>query len=102
MKGSGLVALRALGSGRRLHILEWLKDPEAHFPTQVDGRLTEDGVCGLRIAEKLYVSQPTASEHLRILTHSGFLRAKHIKQWTYYKRDEDHIRQFRSAILKSI
>ena len=26
-------------------ILAWLKDPQAHFPPQVDGDLVEDGVC---------------------------------------------------------
>ena len=32
-------AIRALANDRRLQILEWLKDPEAHFPPQVDGDL---------------------------------------------------------------
>ncbi len=93
--------VKALANERRLRILAWLKDPRAHFPTQVDGDLVRDGVCGLFIAQKLGVSQPTASEHLRILTHSGLVRAKRIKQWTFYKRDEKRIaevkRAFRSA-----
>ena len=55
-------ALRALASDRRLQILAWLKDPEAHFPAQVDGDLVKDGVCGALIAEKLGVSQPTVSD----------------------------------------
>lgn len=102
MEDSSVVALRALGNERRLDILEWLKAPKAHFAPQVYGDLVKDGVCGLRIAEKLRVSQPTASEHLRILTRSGFLRTKRIKQWTFYKRDEARIRKFRASILKSI
>ena len=60
-------ALKALGNDRRLQILEWLKDPRAHFREQVDGDLVDDGVCGVLIAEKLAVSQPTLSEHMRIL-----------------------------------
>ena len=40
--------LRALANVRRLRILEWLKDPRAHFPPQVDGDLVKDGVCGLQ------------------------------------------------------
>jgi len=47
------------------------------------------------------VSQPTASEHLRILVHAGLLRPKRIKQWTFYRRDEKRIaevkREFNSA-----
>ena len=84
-------ALRALSNDKRLAILEWLKDPRAHFPPQVDGDLVKDGVCGIFIAEKLGISQPTASEHLRVLAQAGLIRGKRIKQWTFYKRDEAKI-----------
>jgi DNA-binding transcriptional ArsR family regulator len=94
--------LRALDNERRLQILEWLKDPEAHFPPQVDGDLVEDGVCGVFIADKLGVSQPTASEHLRILVQAGLVRPRRIKQWTFYRRDEDRIREAKRAIAESI
>jgi DNA-binding transcriptional ArsR family regulator len=96
-----VATVKALANERRLQILHWLKQPRAHFPPQVDGDLVEDGVCGLFIAQKLGVSQPTASEHLRILTQARLVRAKRIKQWTFYKRDEKEIdrlkRAFRSA-----
>jgi DNA-binding transcriptional ArsR family regulator len=45
----------------------------------------------------LGVSQPTASEHLRILTHAGLIRAKRLKQWTFYKRDEARISRIKRA-----
>ena len=96
------LAIRALANERRLEILEWLKDPEAHFPPQVDGDLVKDGVCGVFIAEKLGVSQPTASEHLKVLSQAGLVRAKRIKQWTFYKRDEARIREIKKAILTGI
>ena len=96
-----LEVLRALASPKRLQVLEWLRDPVAHFPPQRDGDLVKDGVCGVFIAQKLGVSQPTASEHLRVLVHAGLIRGKKIKQWTFYKRDEKRIaevkRAFRSA-----
>jgi ArsR family transcriptional regulator len=95
-------ALRALASDRRLIILEWLKDPRAHFRKQVDGDLVDDGVCGLFIAEKLGVSQPTASEHLRILVDTGLLRGKRIKQWTFYKRDEARIAELKRWIERAV
>jgi ArsR family transcriptional regulator len=94
--------LRAMANQRRLRILEWLKDPVANFRPQVDGDLVKDGVCGLFIAEKLGVSQPTASEHLKILAQAGLIRAKRIKQWTFYKRDEARIRAVKRAITKGI
>src|SRR5271163_203951 len=95
-------AMRALASERRLLILEWLKDPRAHFPPQVDGDLVKDGVCGVLIAAKLGVSQPTVSEHLKILSTAGLLRSRRIKQWTFYKRDEVRIRQIKQAIRQTI
>ncbi len=93
--------VKALANERRLRILGWLKRPRAHFPPQVDGDLVRDGVCGIFIARKLGVSAPTAGEHLRILTQAGLVRAKRVKQWTFYKRDERRIaavkRELRSA-----
>jgi DNA-binding transcriptional ArsR family regulator len=93
--------VKALANDKRLQILHYLKRPRAHFPKQVDGDLTRDGVCGLFIAQKLGISAPTASEHLKILTTAGLIRGKRIKQWTFYQRDEARIaavkRTFRSA-----
>ncbi len=96
------VTLRALANGRRLRILEWLKHPRQHFPRQVDGDLVQDGVCGLLIARKLRVSQPTASQHLKILTAASLIRGKRIKQWTFYKRDEAEIERMKKLILKRV
>ena len=93
-----LLAIRALDSKPRLQILGWLKSPRKHFPPQVDGDLVKDGVCGVLIARKLRVSQPTASEHLKILARAGFLRPKRIKQWTFYKRDESQIKKLKRLI----
>ena len=93
---------RALASEKRLQVLEWLKDPRAHFPVQVDGDLVRDGVCGLLIAQKLGVSQPTASVHLKMMTAAGLLTSRRIKQWTFYKRDERALRALTSAIAKSL
>ena len=95
-------ALRAMANDRRLLILSWLKDPRKHFPEQSDGDLVDDGVCGVFIAEKLGVSQPTVSEHLRVLSQAGLLRGKRIKQWTFYKRDEKRIAEIKQMILRSI
>ncbi|MCK6452276.1 MAG: helix-turn-helix domain-containing protein [Alphaproteobacteria bacterium] len=96
------LAMRALANERRLAILEWLRNPRAHFPPQVDGDLVEDGVCGVLIARKLKVSQPTVSEHMRILVQAGLVRPKRIKQWTFYRRDERRIDEIKRAIAKAI
>src|ERR1700730_8023153 len=85
--------IKALANDSRLEIMRWLKEPRSYFPPQVEGDLVEDGVCGLFIAQRLGVGQPTVSEHLRVLVQAGLIRAKRIKQWTFYKRDEARIAQ---------
>jgi DNA-binding transcriptional ArsR family regulator len=90
--------LKALGNEKRLAILGWLADPVAHFPPQRDGDLVDDGVCSVFIADKLGVSAPTASEHLRLLTATGLLTATRIKQWTFYRRDEQRIAEVKQML----
>jgi DNA-binding transcriptional ArsR family regulator len=94
--------LKALANDKRLLILTWLKDPTSHFRPQTDGDLVKDGVCGQLIAEKLGVSQPTASEHLRILTDAGFVAGTKIKQWVFYKREEKAIASFTKRMKSRI
>jgi DNA-binding transcriptional ArsR family regulator len=96
------IALRALANERRLQILEWLREPRKHFREQVDGDLVEDGVCGVMIAEKLGVSAPTLSEHMRVLVGAGLVRPKRIKGWTMYRRDEKAIAAAKKAIRDRI
>jgi DNA-binding transcriptional ArsR family regulator len=95
-------ALKALANDRRLLILAWLKEPRKHFPKQADGDLVEDGVCGILIADKLGVSQPTVSEHLRVLSDAGLLRGKRMKNWTFYKRDESRIAEVKRLLDRSV
>ncbi len=83
--------LKAVASERRLRILEWLKDPGAHFPPQEHGHPIEHGACNLFIVDKLGVSQPTASRHLRILVDAGLIIATRRKGWVYYRRNEPAI-----------
>jgi len=82
--------------------LGWLKNPRAHFPKQTDGDLVRDGVCGLLIAEKLGISQPTLSEHMKILVQAGIVSAKRVKQWTFYKRNEARIKAVKGAVGRQL
>ena len=93
---------KAIANERRLQILDWLKDPRAHFPRQADGDLVEDGVCALLIAEKLGITQATLSEHMRVLTQAGLLSAKRAKQWIFYRRDEARIAETRALLLRKL
>src|SRR6202047_1798827 len=91
-----------LANKHRLGILFWLQNPRAHFPPQIAGDLVRDGVCGCLIAEKLCVSHPTASEHLKILSQAGLIRGKRIKQWTFYKSNESAIRKIKKTVFPNV
>jgi len=90
--------MKALASDKRLLVLDWLRDPPAHFPPQRDGDLVRDGVCSLFIADKLGVSQATCGEHLKVLSRAGLVRGTKIKQWVFYRRDEDRIAQAKEVL----
>ena len=83
--------LKAVASERRLQILEWLKDPVAHFPPQEHGDPVEHGACNQFIGDKLGISQPAASRHLKVLADAGLIIASPRQGWTYYRRDEQRI-----------
>jgi len=79
----------ALSSPVRLQIMLWLLDPRPHFAPQVDGDLVEDGVCVGRIVDKLDLSQPTVSAHMKKLSAAGLVRGKKINNWIFYKPQRD-------------
>src|SRR5579864_7409126 len=95
-----LPVFQALANDRRQQILAWLKSPKRHFPPQVDGDLITDGVCACSIADKLGISQPTLSEHMRVLSHAGLVQSKRTKKWTFYKRNEKALAQIKLSLSK--
>jgi DNA-binding transcriptional ArsR family regulator len=97
-----LRVLRALASEPRLLVLDWLRDPAANFPPQVDGDLVVDGVCSDHIREKLGVAAATASRHLTLLTDADLLIATRRKGWTFYRRNQPAIRGFLDEITRSL
>lgn len=90
--------IKALASPYRLKILEYLMEPEAHFPKQQDADLIEDGVCVSFLTEKVGLSQPTVTSHMQKLAQAGFVRSKKIKNWVYYRPDRAEIDAFLAAL----
>ena len=87
--------LKALNNVTRLKILEWLKDPDSHFPPHYESGLSfEVGVCVAFIQDKAGISQSTTSQYMTILHQAGFVVSTRIGKWTYYRRDEEKIAQF--------
>jgi len=94
--------MAALASPKRLQVLEWLRDPRAHFPPQRDGDLVDDGVCVLFIANKLGVAQPTATAHMQALARAGLVTCKRIGPWTFYQRDEAALAALKEKIAEEL
>lgn len=94
--------LKAIANAQRRQVLEWLRDPRTHFAPQVDGDLVEDGVCALRIEEKLGLAQPTTARHLKVLVDAGLLVPKRIRQWAFYRRNEPGIAALRLELSERL
>ena len=95
-------AFKALASDRRLQILEWLKDPTAHFPPQEHGDPVEHGACNQYIVDKLGVSQPAGSRHLKVLVDANLVIATPRKGWTYYRRNEPVISELTNQLANNL
>lgn len=87
--------LRALSNEHRLRIMMWIMNPEAHFPPQQDGDLVKDGVCVGFITDKIGLTQPTVTSHMKVLTKAGLVTSKQIKNWVFYKPQRAN---FKSAL----
>lgn len=88
---------KALSNETRLNILQWLKEPEKYFPNNGAHLPKEEryerGVCVGEIQEKANASQSTVSHYLNMMQKAGLLESVRYGQWTYYKRNEEVIRQ---------
>ncbi|MFM9445692.1 ArsR/SmtB family transcription factor [Streptomyces acidiscabies] len=83
--------LRTPVAGRRLEILEWLKEPALHFPARRRAAFPGHGVTADALAHKLGVRRKAAEAHLDLLARVGLLRAEKVGRRTYYRRDEIRI-----------
>jgi DNA-binding transcriptional ArsR family regulator len=87
-----LEPLKALANPVRLEVLQWLREPEEHFP--VNPSVTDPrtvGVCVSHIQAKTGLAQSTVSAYMAVLERAGLVRSTRVGKWTHYRRDEDRI-----------
>lgn len=92
---------KALSNKTRLSILQWLKDPELHFPEynpEHDKGMQDLGVCVGQIQQKAQLTQSTVSEYLSLLQRTGLVESTRVGQWTYYKRNEVAFKELKKLI----
>lgn len=99
-------ALKMLANPTRRAILTWLDNPDEAFKehTQLYPYKVH-GVCASLIQDKIGLSQPATSLCLKALQDAGFLEAKKVGKWTYYKSNskvvEEVIAELRSELGNS-
>lgn len=88
---------KALGNPVRLEILSWLKNPGEYFGAQkyqsAEHPGWEHGVCVDSIREKAGLTQSTISHYLDLLKRVGLLESERLGKWTYYRRNEEAIKE---------
>ena len=75
--------LKALGDETRLQIFIMLKDKK---------------LCGYHILDKLNVTQPTLSHHMKILCDVGLVIAEKDWKWIYYSQNKTKIKEIQFII----
>ncbi|MDW7694856.1 helix-turn-helix transcriptional regulator [Flammeovirgaceae bacterium SG7u.111] len=93
---------KALSNQTRVDILDWLKDPEANFPPHQELGHFDFGVCLVFIKEKANLSQSTISQYMSQLQSVGFVTATRIGKWTYFKRNEEIIKEYIEHLSKEL
>lgn len=91
--------IKALGHPTRMNILNWLKNPGEHFPSQEHP--FEMGVCASQF-ERCGLSQSTVSAHLGTLHRAGLVTTKRVGQWIFYKRNEEMIAAFLKQLAQDL
>ena len=79
-----VVRLKALADPTRLKLVSILAElPDDH--TVFDPRCgTAYGVCFCHLEDRLGLSAPTISHHLKALREAGLVEAVRVGKWTYY------------------
>ena len=93
---------KALSNKTRIDILDWLKEPEANFPPHKELGHFDFGVCLVFIKNKADLSQSTISQYMAQLQNIGFVTATRLGKWTYFKRNEEHIKLYIQQLKKEL
>ena len=76
---------RALGDGTRLRVLEILADGER---------------CVCELTDRLGISQPLLSHHLRVLREEGLVAGRREGRWMHYRLEPDAVAELTDALRR--
>lgn len=93
---------KILSNKTRVNILKWLKNPELNFPPHKDIDHFNDGVCVGYIQDKTGLSQSTISTYLNAMQNANLVIPTRHGKWTYYRRNEEVIKAYVSALQNEL
>ncbi|MGM0442449.1 MAG: ArsR/SmtB family transcription factor [Elusimicrobiota bacterium] len=64
--------------------------------------LAKERLCVSKIVERLEVSQPTVSQHLKILENCGLVKSEKIKYWMHYSANVTGIKKCKKELEELI
>ncbi|MBY8883656.1 helix-turn-helix domain-containing protein [Streptomyces sp. PTM05] len=101
--GDLIEVFKALGNPARLQIMQWLKDPDAHFGAyEPIADRNAVGVCVTHIQAKAGLAQSTVSSYMGTLERAGLVLPTRVGKWTHYRRDERRLAQLAHAVAAII
>ena len=87
--------LHAIADPARRRILAVLKEKP------ISGN-KKKGLCAGEIEERVKLSQPTVSHHMRILEKAGLVQVKKEGHWRWYRRNEKRISRMARALKQNL
>lgn len=93
-----LTRLKALADPARLQLVQILSEfPDAKV--QADPRCSPlHGICACHLEERLGLSAPTISHHLKVLREAELVEMVKLGKWTYYRLQAQAIDDFLGQI----
>jgi ArsR family transcriptional regulator len=56
------------------------------------------GLCACDVEERMQLSQPTISHHMRVLAEAGLVEAEKVGRWMWYRRNEGGLKKLLTAL----
>jgi ArsR family transcriptional regulator len=88
--------LHAIADPARRRILKALKEKGS------SSKGSDTGLCAGDIEQRVKLSQPTVSHHMKILEKSGLVEVKKEGTWRHYRRNEKLISEMIGGLKKQL
>ena len=88
--------LHAIADPARRRILQALKEKARNSPGK------EAGLCAGDVEQRLKLSQPTISHHMRILVKAGLVEVKKQGTWRWYRRNQKLISEMTRGLKEQL